>query len=237
MKPDGRDSRFEQEHELIAGCQGLVRSIAWKIHRQLPPHVEMDDLIGYGQIGLAEAAQDYDPQRRTEFTTFAYYRIRGAILDGLLRLAWFNRAEYHQGRDEGFANEVLRPDSGDFTGRKSTDDALLHDDVDWFKRATGTLAVVYLMSGDSRGGHDPKEIESPQAPPDDRAIHRELCGKLRSLVDQLPSDARALIHKAYFEGLSLKEAAEQVGISKAWASRLHAKSLQQLARKLAREMN
>jgi RNA polymerase sigma factor for flagellar operon FliA len=232
MKADGRCGK--QTNQLITGCQGLVRSIAWKIHQQLPPHVELDDLIGYGQIGLAEAARDYEPERRTEFTTFAYYRIRGAILDGLSRLAWFNRAEYHQGRYECFAHEVLQPEPG-AAGRSSN--SALYDDVAWVKEATGTLAVVYLMSSGSRIAADPSGIEAPQSSPDAAAIQQEMCGKLRSLVDQLPSDARALIQKAYFEGLSLKEAGEQIGISKAWASRLHAKSLQQLARKLSREMN
>jgi RNA polymerase sigma factor for flagellar operon FliA len=212
----------------------LVRSIAWKIHQQLPPHVELDDLIGYGQIGLAEAARDYDPERRTEFTTFAYYRIRGAILDGLSRLAWFNRAEYHQGRYERFANEVLQPEAG-AAGRSS--ESAHQEDVAWFREATSALAVVYLMSAGSRSSRDPSEIESPQPSPDAAAMRQEMCGKLRSLVEQLPSDARVLIQKAYFEGLSLKEAGEQIGISKAWASRLHAKSLQQLARKFSREMN
>ena len=68
--------------ELIDEGQALVKSLAARIHRNLPVHVDFDDLISYGQIGLAEAAQDFDAEQGTRFTTFAYYRIRGAILDG-----------------------------------------------------------------------------------------------------------------------------------------------------------
>src|SRR5437867_7017327 len=76
---------------LIEGCQGLVRSLAWKIHRKLPPHVELDDLIAFGQLGLVQAARDYDPSKGSKFITYAYYRIRGSIFDGLSKMAWFNR--------------------------------------------------------------------------------------------------------------------------------------------------
>jgi RNA polymerase sigma factor for flagellar operon FliA len=55
---------------------------------------------------------------------------------------------------------------------------------------------------------------------------------LRELIDALPSDSGSLIRGAYFEGLTLKQAGERIGVSKAWASRLHAKTLQRLARAL-----
>jgi RNA polymerase sigma factor for flagellar operon FliA len=64
-------------------------------------------------------------------------------------------------------------------------------------------------------------------------LKQEINEKLHQLVDALPADAAALIRGAYFEGLSLKEAGERIGVSKAWASRLHAKTLGQLARSLA----
>src|SRR5687767_6547340 len=95
------------QQQLIVSCQGLVRSIAWKIRCKLPKHVDLEDLVSYGQLGLAEAARDYDPSRGSQFTTFAYYRVRGAILDGLSKMGWFNRSDYHQGRYEQMANDVL----------------------------------------------------------------------------------------------------------------------------------
>ena len=71
--------------------------------------------------------------------------------------------------------------------------------------------------------------------PVENAISSELAAKLGTLIEALPSDARQLIQGTYFEGLSLKEAGERIGISKAWASRLHARTLQQLARSLSAE--
>ena len=84
----------------IEECQGLVRSLALSIRRKLPPTVELEDLIAYGQVGLGEAARDFDPDRGSRFSTYAYYRIRGAIYDGLSKMAWFDRVQASQVRYE-----------------------------------------------------------------------------------------------------------------------------------------
>src|SRR4051812_26640647 len=84
--------------ELIDACQGIVRLLAWKIFQKLPRWVELEDLIGYGQVGLALAARDFDKSRGNQFSTYAYYRVRGAILDGLKQMSWFSRYEYEASR-------------------------------------------------------------------------------------------------------------------------------------------
>jgi RNA polymerase sigma factor FliA len=101
---------------LIEECQGLVRSLAARIHRKMPPHVDLDDLVAYGQMGLAEAARDFDAARGTQFSTFAYYRIRGAIYDGLAKMSWFSRAEYGRRHKEQIAGQVL-------SGQEAEDEA------------------------------------------------------------------------------------------------------------------
>ena len=215
--------------ELIASCQGLVRSLAWKIHCKLPKHVDLDDLVSYGQVGLAEAARDYE-EGRGHFTTFAYYRVRGAILDGLSKMRWFNQADYHRGKYEQMAQEVLYPE--DDAQRESAAD--LEEDVRWLRNVGGALATVYLFCHsndehtDGAGAVEDDSVVSPPA----TLLKREMQEKLHELVNALPADAAALIRGAYFEGLSLKEAGERIGVSKAWASRLHAKTLGQLARSL-----
>lgn len=86
--------------------QGLVRAIAWKIHRKLAGRAELDDLIAYGQLGLLEAIAAFDAKRNHKFTTYAWHRIRGAILDGLGRMTWFARAEFERGGYEAGAGQV-----------------------------------------------------------------------------------------------------------------------------------
>jgi len=225
-----------EQQKLVAGCQGLVRSLAWKIHCKLPRSVDLEDLISYGQLGLVEAAREFDITRGGQFTTYAYYRIRGAILDGLSKMAWFNRRDYHAGRYEKLANDVL--DTEAELGHSG--DNHVDDDLGWFGRVTNGLAVVYLLSqaphasADESAGLEDRVLEdSASASPAAVAAQRELAHKLQAMISALPGDAASLIRSAYFEGMSLKEAGERLGISKSWASRLHNRALGELARSLA----
>ena len=218
--------------ELIETCQGLVRSLALKIHRGLPAHVDLDDLIGYGQIGLAEAARDYDFTRGEQFSTFAYYRIRGEIYDGLSRMSWVKRSQYQRLKYDQMANDVLRLENehGAGAGEKKVE-----EEAGWLKSIAAALAVVYLST--NRAGEDDEANEAAVA--DERTLtpvasaeRRESFQLLNQLIDELPDDGKALIRATYFDGMTLTEAGEKIGVSKAWASRLHAKTLEQLARSL-----
>jgi RNA polymerase sigma factor for flagellar operon FliA len=199
----------------------------------LPEFIELDDLIAYGQMGLVEAAQGFDAQRGSQFATFAYYRVRGAIYDGLSKMNWVSRSQYQQIRQEQLGGDVLAVEAS--SGDPSAD-STLDDDVQWLKRTAGSLAVVQLMT---RSGEDTYDDEANLAdphvqPPSMEASSRETAAALRQLIDQLPADAAALVRGVYFEGLTIQEAGERIGVSKAWASRLHAKTLDRLGRSLRR---
>src|SRR5215813_7303908 len=84
----------------------LVKSIALQVKTKLPAHIELDDLIGYGSIGLMEAMSNFKTGRGTTFKTFAYYRIRGAIYDGLRKIGWLSRSAYAQHKFREKANEL-----------------------------------------------------------------------------------------------------------------------------------
>lgn len=219
--------------QLIYEGQGLVRSLAWTIHRKCPSNVEIDDLVGYGNIGLAEAARDFDPARGVRFVTFAHYRIRGAIYDGLSKMSWFSRAQYNHLRYEQMTNDLLRleGEAGDVQQKPAY---RVEDEVRWLKEVSTSLAVVYLATQrDSDNENRQAELADDSAPaPDGAAIEREMSEKLHELIDSLPEEAGRLIRAAYFEGLTLTEAGQRLGVSKAWASRLHAKTLERLARSL-----
>jgi RNA polymerase sigma factor for flagellar operon FliA len=218
--------------QLIEECQDLVRSLAWKLHRKLPAYLDIEDLIGYGEIGLAEAARDYDPTRG-QFTTYAYYRIRGAIYDGLSKMTWFSRSLYNRMRYDQMANEVLGSDNDEHGTSAS---GAIGDDVRWLKNLSGSLAIVYLATHrESDEENDEVSLEDRSTPsPPSVAIGQEAKSQLHRLIDELPEDASKLIRGVYFEGLTLQDAGRRLGVSKAWASRLHAKTIEQLARSLKR---
>ncbi len=208
--------------DLIYSCQGLVRSIAWKIHQQVPRSVDLDDLISYGQVGLAEAARDFDQTRGIQFTTYAYYRVRGAVLDGLSTMSWFSRADYSRGRYEQGANAVLK---------ETTAEQGVAAELDWFSNTTRSLSAAWMMSqfagdeADSRGVDNRCPSETSEA--------ADLKRTMEQVLDTLPEQERSLIRGIYFDGLSIKDAGEKIGISKAWASRLHSRILNSLALQLS----
>jgi RNA polymerase sigma factor for flagellar operon FliA len=225
----------QDTQRLIASCQGLVKSIAWNIHQKAPKHVELDDLIGYGQVGLAEAAKGFDESRGGQFTTYAYYRIRGAILDGLSRMRWFNASDYHSGKYERMADALLEGESEPGAEESKQPAGSLNDNVNWFSETSSMLAIAYLMSGRETDGGRPLEPEDRSTPaPGADAAKRELVDRLHALIDDLPENMGKLIKASYFGGLTLTEAGKTIGVSKSRASRLHAEALGHLARSLRR---
>src|SRR5262252_2218784 len=97
--------------QLVEQNLSLVEAIARKVKRTLGASrstIELEDLVAYGSKGLVEAAERFDPRHGVAFSTFAYYRIRGAMFDGLRTMGWYSRADYARYRAEERANEYLR---------------------------------------------------------------------------------------------------------------------------------
>lgn len=219
------------QQERIGQCQDLVRSLASRIHRRLPSSVDLEDLIAYGQLGLVEAARDFDPGRGCQFSTYAYYRIRGAIYDGLAKMTWGSRAAYQTLRCERMSNEFLRQHGEEQAGQP---EGGVESDAGWLRDVAGALAVVRLVSLETQENQSesPALRDSSQLPPPVVAIDHEISRRLHQLIDALAPQAATLIRAAYFEGLTLEEAGRRLGVSKSWASRLHARALHQLAQAL-----
>jgi RNA polymerase sigma factor FliA len=215
--------------QFIEDCQGLVRSLASQIHRRLPPQVELDDLVAYGQVGLAEAARDFDSSRGSRFSTYAYYRIRGAIYDGVAKMSWFSRSQRYHVRYEQGAGDLLQA-SAEYPLQGAADPEA---NMRWFRDLSRALAVAYLSSHCLPRAPDTASLaDSTRFAPPAQAMRNELSHKLDELIRSLPPDEGKLIRAAYFEGLTLQEAGRRLGISKSWATRLHTRALQRLARAL-----
>jgi len=212
--------------ELILSAQQLVRSLAKQIHRKFHSQFEFEDLVAYGQIGLASAAADFDSEQGTQFSTFAYYRIRGSIYEGISKLSGTTRAQYKQLKYEQSAAYLLERGPHGNSGEHSTS---IQEDVAWFSTLSQQLAGASLLRyanlGEAAETLADKQFDSAEA----NLESEELSGQLRSFVEDLPEESRLLIEAIYFEGISLTEAAERLGVSKSWASRLHARTLQSLA--------
>ncbi|MSP58941.1 MAG: sigma-70 family RNA polymerase sigma factor [Myxococcales bacterium] len=219
---------------LVADNLPYVRAIAARIKDQLPKEIEFDDLVAYGTQGLLEAAQRYDGKHGASFTTFAYYRVRGAIFDGLRGMGWLPRGEYARARFEERAAAYLANLSERDAGAEAFErgDRAIEDEVRDLASALGGVAAVFITSLNLDDEHG---VPDGAPHPQDRLEQREVERTLRSVLGCLPEKERRLIELYYFEEKTLEEAGASLGLSKSWASRLHARAIDLLRNGLERQ--
>jgi RNA polymerase sigma factor FliA len=224
---------------LIEEYLGFARAIAAKIFQKVGAHVSFDELLSLANTGLLQAADRYDESSGVAFTTFAHYRIRGAIYDGVRQLAHLPRSEYRKlqarERADGYLAAAAAAEAAARTPGAAPDLRSTEDDLRAvFERMAGvtTTLVVSLDAGD---GSQPAEQFDQDGPSPEVAVsNHQLAVRLRTAIRELPERERHLIEKHYYEDKPLAEAGRELGLSKSWSSRLHARAIDQLRRLLER---
>ena len=220
----------EDRSKILEKYGPYVRSLASTVKKQFNSQLELDELISYGQVGLLEAADRFDPKVGANFLTFAHYRIKGAIFDGLRKMGILKGPEarnaYVSERATAYLGNLSdREGAGNF-GR-STD-----DDVREISSAVTGLAMVFATSLDAGDGlHLPDE----SMPADQRLELEQLKKRVRAAIEKLPEKEKKLLMGYYFQAKTLEEAGAEIGQSKSWASRLHARAIERLKEHLAEE--
>ena len=208
--------------------QGLVRSIALKLRSQFDLNCDLDDLIAFGNQGLLQAMSRFDPTRGVQMNTFAYYRIRGAVLDGVRRMAYLPRRIHHKVRAAEALDLVAEP-IGEARAATPEAKADLEATAQALDDALSRVTAGFLMSAVGQGEDDQPET------PEEELMSAETRARVTRALEGLPERERALVRGFYFEGRQFDEVANELGISKSWASRLHAKALDMLRDVLAPE--
>jgi len=217
-------------NQLVEKHLSLVQAIARKVKKTLNASIELDDLIGYGSKGLVEAAERFDARHGVAFTTFAYYRIRGAIYDGLRAMGWYSRADYARYRAEERANEYLRNRADrEGAGQAQSGTAGAADSTTAGEAATlaevheilSSVATVHITSLEAASS-----VPDESLPAADVAVdNHRLSHRVRQAVAALPDKERRLMELYYFADKNLEEAGAALGLSKSWACRLHARAV------------
>jgi RNA polymerase sigma factor FliA len=224
----GQALNFEEENrdELIERYLPYVRSIAQSIISKLPAQIDINDLIGYGRIGLIEAVERFDRTRGVGFKTFAYYRIKGAIYDGLRQIGWFSRSEFARIRFEQSANDLMNSHS---SSSVETRGQSAEDEVQEVETLFSGIVSAYMLSLESAETMNKAENRTT---PDEDYEAKEFRQIIQRAISQLPETEKKLIEYYYYHGLTLEEIGNKLGLSKSWTSRLHSKCLQHLCEML-----
>lgn len=218
--------------QLIEQYRPYVRNIVGKIIKNMSRTVEFDDLVGYGELGLIEAADRFDPKFNVNFMTFAYYRIRGAVYDGLRSMGWISRSHYAKLRYEERANAYL---SSVHDRNASNAPSSLNDEVNQIGDVISSLASIFITSLDA-SDHLQVESEDRESNPHEQVEFSQAREVLKEALFKLPEQERQLLEFYYYKDMTLQEAGEKLGLSKSWASRLHSRAIQRL-QKLVQELN
>ena len=220
---------------LVEQHLSLVHAIAAKLKRTLGRTIDFDDLVGYGTKGLLEAAQRFDPTQGATFTTFTYYRVRGAMLDGLRTMGWYSRADYARYRAEERANEYMqnqaeREAAGSAAG--GGDESDKGAALESIAEVLGGVAAIHITSLEAAASLADEKLPAPGA--DLERLQSQ--ARVREALTRLPERERTLMEMYYFGEKNLEEAGTALGLSKSWACRLHARAVGLLRDALADEV-
>lgn len=205
---------------LIEANVPYAHALAAEVLRKLPPDLEKSDIQGWAELGLVEAANSFDRTRGVQFKTFAYYRIRGAIYDGLRKMGWYPKGQYQQMRFEMAANEYFRDASGEVP-RAGSADAQLQD----LKEQTSNLMTCYMLSLETMVEEPP---DQSQISAEEAVVQADQRKRLHWVLAKLPEINRSILEQFYFGGQTLDQIGKKLGLSRSWVCRLHAKSLAML---------
>lgn len=235
---------IDQRNELIIEYLPLVKFIANRIAGRLPSHIEVDDLINSGIIGLIDALKKFDASLKIKFKTYAEFRIKGAILDELRALDWVPRST----RQKASRLERAYSELEQQLGRAATDAEMmeyLNIEVDEFDSLLCEARGVALISLDElrTDGDESYErnllefLADPEALSPAQTINLDQIYRIvAETIDQLPEKERLVVSLYYYEELTMKEIGEIMDITESRVSQIHTKAILRLRGRLMKTL-
>lgn len=228
--------RHPSAEELAGECFHLVTEVARGFRNRLPTNVDLDDLVGDGSIGLIEAAQRFNPRKGTSFKTFAKYRIRGAIADGLRRVDRVSRHLRQQQRAAERAIATLRT----LLGRSPTEEEIAVklglSLASWQKQRSDLHAAGCLLPGEATPDTAPtlpENLPGVFADPEESAAFAQLGTRLGAVLQDLPPRHRAVVCLYYVRGWTMREIGTCLGVTEGRVCQIHTRALAELRLRLS----
>jgi RNA polymerase sigma factor for flagellar operon FliA len=227
--------------QVIRENLGLVRQVAQRFHVGPSSPVDMADLLQYGVLGLIDACEKFDESKGTSFQSYARFRIRGSILDGLRHLDFLPRSVRRKRRELAAATQRVEQQHG---AAASLEDIAEEMDAsaDEIQEILATMRGATLASVEEiteRGG----EAELAEAMgaalaegPEDTLDRSEVKALIVRAIEGLPEKERMVLSLYYYEDLTMREVGEVLGVTESRVSQLHAKALGRLRCRLPEPM-
>lgn len=223
-----RTSEVDRD-KLILAHVPLLKHIAGRMALELPSNFEREDLVGYGMIGLIQAADSFEPGRGLKFSTYAFPKIRGAILDELRRQDFLPRGRREKVRElERAIAELSQADGAPpslerLAGHMGVDG----EEIDRILLSAKTAGTTALEGGES-GGLGELLADPRCDDPRGSAEWNETRLRLERAIHDLCEQDKQVITLYYAEGLMLREIADVLGVTESRVSQVHTRALYRL---------
>jgi RNA polymerase sigma factor for flagellar operon FliA len=226
--------------DLILEHLPQIKYIAHRISTKLPAHVEMNDLVSAGVLGLLDAVEKFDPSRGVKFKTYAELRIKGAILDSLRNLDWAPRSLRKRSKDLERVYKELEQRLGRPAADKEVCDELGITLEEFFQlvdqiKGLNLGSFHEMASQEDDRNSEPLIRYIPDAPQMDPffVFHKsEIRSLLAGAIDALPKKERLVVSLYYYDELTMKETGKVLGVNESRVSQLHTKAMLRLRTKL-----
>ena len=230
----------ENREEVIKRYSPMIKYVANRIAMRLPPHIEVDDLISVGVLGLMDAISKYDSSRGAKFKTYAEFRVRGAILDELRAMDWVPRTIRQKASSVDKVVQTLQAK----LSRSPEDEEVAKEmgiSLDQFHDTLNETKSIPIFSLEDLGiAKESGEQQSlldclagkADADPQTQIRLIELKEIIAKAIDALPEKERLMVSLYYYEELTMKEIGAVLEITESRVSQIHSKAVYRLRTKL-----
>jgi RNA polymerase sigma factor FliA len=227
-RPPHRVAQMTPE-ELVDAYSGLVKDTSQELIQRLHCPTDLEDLIAWGYQGLLEAHQRFDPYMEVSFASFAFYRIRGAIYDGLRSAGWAVRGTAIQLRDSIAVNDHM--ENASMSQAQLPRPKTFRDCVKYLDRMVGDCVTICLVQNTEL-----ELVTDAESATQRRRMERhELAEALARALTRLSDNERDVLLGYHVEEYSMTELAERLDCSKSWVSRINARAIDKLRKYLFEE--
>ena len=220
-----------QKEELIKTYLPLVKKVVHRLSGRLPKEIDIREMLNSGIIGLVDALEKFDPQHETNFSTYAQFRIRGAILDSFRSQDWLPRSLRFKCRQIETAYQRIEQK----LGRPASDEEVaeaLGITVDKLQEMLGEVSSIVMLSFEELGfGHGDERFRAEEMlagrnqDPLSKLLSSEKVELVARALDRLPEKERLVISLYFYEELNLKEIGEIMQVTESRASQIRSRAL------------
>jgi RNA polymerase sigma factor for flagellar operon FliA len=232
----------EARDRLIVHYSPLVKYVAGRVSVGLPQNIEQADLVSYGIFGLIDALEKFDPARQIKFETYAISRIKGAIIDELRSIDWVPRSVRAKARsvERAYArleNRLLRSPTD---AEVAADMGITEAELQGVFKQISFVGIVALDEMLSSGGGERGEsttlgdtiadkTDGPVAAYEGEEMKQILAGAINRLGER----EKIVLTLYYYEGLTLAQIGEVLGVTESRVCQIHTKAVLQLRSRLS----